>query len=147
MKQLSNNDGYTLIEMIVVLAILSTIVGISLVSFQSLSTSLNEKNFLSKLENELYFCQQYAISTGRQTNCFIDNNQKVIAIRQTGKILFQYSFDPSVSFERGTLGLHEIEFNPKGNIRKSGTVFINVNNNTYRLVFWIGRGRFHIEKV
>ncbi|WP_096201239.1 competence type IV pilus minor pilin ComGD [Bacillus sp. FJAT-45350] len=137
--------GYTLFEVIIVLSIISIISTISVLSLQAISDK-KEQRLLAQLTNDLYLCQQMALSNAQSTNClFINTPTPTFLIRQAGRIEFIREYGEHVFFQAGTMGLAEVIYNTKGNISKSGTMYVSFNGNRYSIVFLLGRGRFYVS--
>ncbi|SDH49992.1 competence protein ComGD [Alteribacillus persepolensis] len=140
------NKGYTLIEMLVVLLIVTVAISIPLLSFQSYSDQREIDYFLDTLAEDLQYAQQYAYA--RQKYVYVTTTENHYYIRDTHlnvDPLKQRKIPKGITFE-GTLALHDVAYNANGNIRKPGTVLINTPKANYKLVFQLGKGRFYIEK-
>ncbi|WP_078552872.1 competence type IV pilus minor pilin ComGD [Bacillus alkalicellulosilyticus] len=144
----SKEQGYSLPELIITLSILSILTGLVMVSFQPLQAAHKKQHFLTQFQNEVYFAQQLAISTGISTSVLISNTQGTYAVSQYNTSLYRRTFDnQSIFFQRGSIGIHDIMYQYNGNISKSGTLLVEVDNEKYRIVFLLGKGRFYIEKL
>ncbi|MGO4887140.1 competence type IV pilus minor pilin ComGD [Anaerobacillus sp. MEB173] len=148
MKQyLKNSYGYSLIEVMVVLMMITVVGGISVTSFVSMNSEKKAADFLALFESDLLYAQQYAISHGSNVTIRFDNSKQMYSIIHRFVSVSDRHFAKGIAFERGTLHLNEITFRHNGNISKSGSILINIEDNSYRVVFLLGRGRFYIEKL
>jgi competence protein ComGD len=142
---MNNNNGFTLIEMMIVLCILTAVTSIVFVSYQSLHERQQTERFFEQLKKDLYFAQQTAMieNTGIQV-LFDQKNDNYKVTKSTIPIL-ERSYDSDILIESGSLGL-KVVYLSSGNISEPGTINIKTGGDTYDLVFQLGRGRFHIEK-
>lgn len=146
-RMLNKSTGYTLIEVMVVLLLIIFVGGITASSFTSMSSEKKAKEFLMLLESDLLYAQQYALSHGDRVEFIIDAQGKRYFLRHNFAPVLVRQFDEEILFERGTLHFHEVVFLANGNIQKSGTILVTINEQLYRIVFLLGRGRFYIEKL
>lgn len=148
MKDLTNEKGHTLIEMTIVLVIVTIASSISFVSFKGAHDAALRNQFITQLQQDLYYAQQRAISDQTITSVRFLNGNKEYVISQSGKVILKRGYQyPNTSFVQGTLSLHDIAFLANGNARKSGTLIIRMGEKSYRLVLLLGRGRFYIDEM
>lgn len=141
------NKGFTLIEVMISFLIFSIMTSIVIISFSSLYKAQEKKQFLNLLIQDIYYAQQLAINTGLPTYVYFDNENQLYGIRQLREDIYTQSFDEKIQFQSGTLKLNELSFNSDGNARKSGAIIIRVEDEVYRIVVLLGRGRFYLEKA
>lgn len=139
-------QGYTLVELLLVLTIISVVSSITLISLNSTYSSYERKVLLSQLENDLYYAQQLAISNGVHAFFYFNSERNCYGIKQNNQIVYEQTINVDVSFERGSLGITDVRFLSNGNISKAGTLFMYVGSQRYMIVFHIGKGRFYIEE-
>jgi competence protein ComGD len=143
-----NANGFTLIEMLLVLFIIMTIMTIS---YFHLRTSYEEKvikQFLELFQEDIWLAQGYAISHSQSIELSIFNDQSYYDLRESGfrKLVYKRSFDHELQLRPLTI-TNPIKFLPNGNINQPGTMYVMYDQQTYKVVFQLGRGRFHIEKL
>ncbi|MEB1806583.1 MAG: prepilin-type N-terminal cleavage/methylation domain-containing protein [Bacillaceae bacterium] len=139
-------QGYTLVELLLVLTIISVVSSVTLISLNSTYSSYERNIFLSQLENDLYYAQQLAISNGAHAVFYFNSERSCYGIRQNNQIVYEQPINIDVTFERGSLGITDVRFLSNGNISKAGTLFMYVGIQRYVIVFHIGKGRFYIEE-
>lgn len=147
MKQKTfNEQGYTLIEMLIVLFIVISVTAIVLISFQKLQEHKQTEYFLEQFEKDLYFAQGYALSHHKTTDIhfYPDENRYTVG-PSTGSILLTRYYDKDIVVDARVFGnVFQYKFN--GNVPKFGKIKIKSPAAEYQLTFQIGKGRFQIEK-
>ncbi|WP_209123046.1 competence type IV pilus minor pilin ComGD [Alkalihalobacillus sp. BA299] len=141
-----SKQGYTLIELLIVLTIISIVGSVTLIFLHSSYSSYERNQLVSQLENDLYYTQQLAISNGTPSVFYINTSKSIYGVKQNNQLIYEQPFNLNVTFERGSLGIDDIKFLSNGNISKSGTLFMYVENQRYAIVFLLGKGRFYIEE-
>ncbi len=143
-----NNRGYTLIEMTIVLFIIATVTSLSFGNMKTTYDASKRNELIQQLQQDILYAQQMAISHTMYTSVIFLNGSKEYVIRQgNGQVLLRRKVPESVTFVPITLALNDIAFLADGNVRRSGTMEIRVDDHRYRLVLLLGRGRFYIEKL
>lgn len=103
------------------------------------------KHFVSQFEEDLYFTQAYAMSHERYTSLYM-NDQNYSVYTLSDQNILQRTVPKNIAFARGTLDLR-ITFNRMGTAIKSGVIYIQSDQEKYKVTVYIGKGRFKIEKV
>ncbi|MGL3066498.1 competence type IV pilus minor pilin ComGD [Planococcus sp. SE5179] len=134
-------QGFTLLEMLLVLAVLMAIVAISIPGYQNRMVQKEEQRFFEVLQQDVYFAQSQSYAS-----------------KQTAKIIFR---EPKGSYEiftdlqsvavsrklpatvtlKKTSNLNEIYFNSNGSVVQSGTFRFATNSGEKTVVVHLGRGR------
>ncbi|MFZ4452106.1 competence type IV pilus minor pilin ComGD [Salibacterium aidingense] len=144
---MSSTDGHTLMEMLIVLAVLSVMTMIPILHFQSLHEKKSTDYFIDLLEEDLRSAQQLAYAN--EEWIYFQETEEEYHIRR-GSIyeepIKKRTIPPGIYFRRSTLDFDSIGFKSNGNARKAGTVFIETPNGSYKLVVLVGKGRVYIEK-
>jgi competence protein ComGD len=73
-----------------------------------------------------------------------DQNYSIYST-EVGYVL-QRPIPKNTTFKKGTLGL-KITFNSAGTAIASGVIYIQSEQEKYKITIYIGKGRFKIEKV
>lgn len=147
MLKSNSHAGFTLVEVMISLFVVSVMTSVVLISFQSLYNAKETKQFLELLMQDIYFAQQLAITSGHMIDIHFNNFDSAYYIKQYGRTLYSQPYDKDITFERATLNLTDVRFNSRGSIVKPGTILIRTDSELYRIVFLLGKGRFYIEKV
>lgn len=144
-KPMLDEAGYTLIEMLIVLLILSSVTAITVVSFQSLHEASEVDDFFEQLEKDLYTGQQYALTHREQVDVLF-NRQGYTIKERSGRVLADRSFPTDTYVTPGPNFDLAFHYKSNGHINKFGKLFFTVGKERYKLTFQIGKGRFAIEK-
>lgn len=136
-------NGFTLIEVLFVLAILSVLILISTPLQFSALDHKTEESFLETLEMDLLYMQtlsynsrsRYRLTFPDQEHYTVSSNQSIILERTVPE-----------GWEVDTRTLKTISFNDNGTIRDSGTFAIQTLTDRYNVVCPLGKGRCYFEK-
>lgn len=140
-------SGFTLIESLLVLSIFLIISSITAFSLKPQYFMVNNNVFITQLQADLLYAQQYAIS--HQCEVFI-------RLTETGGYTIYYRYDmpplvnrpypEDITINGGTLPL-SFKFLPDGNVNQFGSFEINTCCKKYRFTVLIGKGRFYVVEV
>jgi competence protein ComGD len=143
-----NENGHSLLEMTLVLLIIATVLTLPLVSLGAVADAGERNQFIYQLQQDLYYAQQMALSQQLVASVVFLNGSKEYIIRQGGEVILRRKFQvEETTIVQGTLSLTDISFLPNGNVQKSGSLTIRMNDHRYRLVLLLGKGRFYIEQL
>ncbi|QQZ10872.1 competence type IV pilus minor pilin ComGD [Heyndrickxia vini] len=143
---IKDNRGFTLIEVLVVLIVLSIFIGLGFTRMKPIWRSLEKGMFISQMEADLYFVQAYAVNRHESVVVqFYPFNDRYIAtsVTSNSKILDR-TLPTSIDMMNGSFTSYTIT--PDGNINKFGTLKFKHSEKELKLIFNIGRGRFRIEE-
>mgnify|MGYP001260925171 CR=1 FL=1 len=141
------NAGYTLVELMIVLIILSTATAITIVSYSSLADGKTVDHFFEQLEDDLYNAQMLALSKGKTISIhFKPELHRYTVDGSVGERFLERHYDESIRITKGSTG-YRIYFNANGNIRNPGTLIIDTKKGKYVLTFQIGKGRFYVRPL
>ncbi|WP_188206151.1 competence type IV pilus minor pilin ComGD [Alkalibacillus aidingensis] len=143
-----NSKGFTLVEVLIVLSIVTTITYFSLNMFQEIQNKRTINQFFATFEQDIFYIQQYTLlNQSRLTLTFqphshgyrIYDNPLMPAhiVRQ---------FDDTIIFHTTDLN-HKIRFNTTGNISQPGSFEVIIHNQTYRITFPFGKGRYYVTQL
>ncbi|PWA13339.1 hypothetical protein DCC39_00120 [Pueribacillus theae] len=141
----NHQQGYTLIELAIVLTIFSIIALIVIPSFSALSETKSIDHFIAQLEEDIYFAQASALSQGKKV-CVEPRNSSYQIRGNNDEILLVRNHSPDIKIEKGTLNL-QLCFIQNGNVPNFGTWIVRTKKESYKLTFYIGKGRFHVSKL
>lgn len=138
-----NQKGFTLIETLLVLAVLTIIIIIS----TQIVMKINEKNeidhFFEQLQYDILTVQSYSIEKNSiMSISFLSSSNTYRASHNFGNILFERKIPDSIQFDSNS-NLKKIEFT-SGKIRNFGTVMFNHKNKKISFIVYIERGRTRI---
>lgn len=149
MSKASNQKGFTLIEMLLVLSIIMVISLFSYHSYQSYYHQKKLDNFMEQLEEDLLFTQMMAMSTQKVAyltffeDCYIidyfDNGSRIASSRTR-----YYGEGIKVEFLTNSMN-RTVFYLINGNVREFGKFRVKYKKLKYTVVFQLGRGRFYYE--
>lgn len=142
-----NENGFTLIESLLVLSIFLIITSVTAFSMKPQYEMIESKAFINQLQADLFYGQQYAISHQHELTVMIIPDQHYYYVRNSITwppfVLRYYSNNVKVS--QGTLPL-TFKFNASGFVNKSGYFKIQCGSKHYRLTVLLGQGRFYVTE-
>lgn len=147
LKKMKYEGGYTLAEMLIVLSIFILIYSVSWGLYPRFMDHQETRQFLTDLNDDILYAQQYAISHQAYTSFAIDSalSKYQIYTMEDG-IVKSREIPHDIDFVKGTMNLI-IYFTSNGNVSIAGAWFIFTPDDTYKLTLNIGKGRFRIEKL
>ncbi|MBM7646353.1 competence protein ComGD [Scopulibacillus daqui] len=140
-----NQEGFALIETLIVASIAFIIIPISFIKFSSVHQTQSLDYFVNQLKEALHQAQITAMAKGKTVNVLIDDQNHLVKIQEGGNDIKSFHFDKDIEVEKGTQG-KKITFLKNGHIQKTGTIFLKLGKKKYRLVFLLGQGRYYFEK-
>lgn len=137
-------EGFTLIETLIVLFIVAAVTTIVFVSFRSLHAHKQTQYFLEQLKKDLYFAQAFALSHDREVDLTFKTQKHFYTITDGSTMIFKRTYDRGITIQ-SNFG-KTVEFNANGNIARFGTLHVQTHTGRFRVVFHIGKGRFYVKK-
>lgn len=144
---MTNQKGFTLVEMLVAMSLLVILSSLSIFLVTSQQTSLNEEHFITQLEADLYYAQAFAIANQLPLQVRIYpliNRYNIRGDINTGNIVDRYYDEDIVFVNESTLSF---SINSNGNFSKFGTYEFRIDKQLYKLTIQIGKGRFYATKL
>lgn len=141
----TNEKGFTLIESLLVLSILFIISLITVFSVKPQYEMTISKEFLTQLQADLLYAQQYAISHQREVtiNFMPDQHYYYIRDRYDLPIVVERHYSQKVLVTPGSLPLY-FKFLANGNASKIGSIYIQCGKKHFRMTILLGMGRFYV---
>lgn len=138
-----NEKGFTLVEVLVALGIISIILLIVSKNVFSLSEAMLTKRFIEQLKTDLSYAQARSLSSNEIVWVTFDVREDAY-----------YIHSPTLNLERKLptyailtfSNFSNLRFNQFGNTSQSGTIHFQLFQNNYKLVILLGMGRFYVEK-
>jgi competence protein ComGD len=144
-----DSRGFTLIETLIVLSIVAVITTVTMFEINPKMNRFDNHLFLTQLQSDFYFAQQYAISHQQELTVVFDLQQKRYYIRgkfDSAFTVVEKQFPPKVSVKYGSLPL-TFKILPDGNVSHFGSLYIYIDRKEYKLTFLLGKGRFYIVET
>lgn len=155
--QNQNEAGFTLIETLITVLVISLLMLMPVLSIKNITESIQVDLFFRELTSNITIMQNHAILTGEKMKIeFVPRDN---LIRFNGKAdSSDASTHPLYREMHLQEGLYEFVgesygqvffYGHSGNIssRNGWTKLIQTSKGRYNLVFWLGSGRFEIQKV
>ena len=150
---LTSEEGFTLIETLIVLFIISLTLLIPVLSINEMIENMKIELFFRELTTDITSMQNHTILTGEPTNITFSSTTGEDRIRfnvvaQTSHPIERTTMiDPEIGRFRTRMRTI-IEYNTQsGNSNQFGTITFFMKNGRYDLKYYIGSARFEIEKV
>lgn len=152
-----NQDaGFTLIETLITLLVISLLLLMPTLSFEKITKSMQTDLFFRELSSNITLMQNHAILTGHKTVVEFVPQENLIRFKEDKSSLGSthpiyremYLQEEVYEFYGNDYG--QVAFNGwTGNITsKNGwTTYIQTSEGLYKIVFWLGSGRFEIQKI
>ncbi|WP_042355066.1 competence type IV pilus minor pilin ComGD [Bacillus rubiinfantis] len=144
---LHSQKGFTLAESLIVLTIFITLSSVTIFSLKPQQTMVEDEAFLTQLQADLYYAQNYAIAHQNEVLViFIPNQYRYkMSEHKELKTILERKYSKSFYLTEGSIPL-TFKFLPNGNVSGFGSFFIRTEKKTYRLTIMIGRGRFYVKE-
>lgn len=147
-KSISNEHGFTLIEMLMVLAIFMIISSSLLFVTTEKLTNYTHEQIIDHTEVLIRLAQVKSMETNSRYEISVFNCQKLIVKHQanTQDILFEQQLPEGIKIFI-TTSTHKITFRPNGNVSTAGSMSYHLKGNYYNYSLNIGKGRLILKSV
>lgn len=149
--KLKNEEGFTLLEAVVVLFLVSLLVGFPILSVQKAEESIKVQLFIEEFSSKITLLQTHAIMNGEPTSFEVKPGSNVVNFRVYGydrnshPLNHRWSLPEEVNFFGGS---KRIIFKAhSGNVGDYGSFRLNTVSGQYNFVFQMGSGRFDVRKI
>ncbi|MCD7033127.1 type II secretion system GspH family protein [Metabacillus sp. GX 13764] len=149
MKRQSNEEGFTLIESLIVLLIFIVLSLALVVNMKPAKEHAVISQFFEQLEKDILYAQQHAVVSQNSYYFIYSASSKQYSIRSSGiypQKLIERAYNEEITMTKQTMP-YTFYFDPQGNISASGTILVQYKEQHYLIKFYLGKGRFHVEKV
>lgn len=144
---LINSFGYTLIEMMIVLSLLSILLTLVFLHITPTQNASLTKHFLEEIQSDLRYTQELAYVNGSSYRFSISPSKGIYSIQGNASTVVRTNKIPDhITIDEGTMG-YQIVFGGNGNVQKAGTLYMKAGKEEYKLVVQVGAGRFYIKKL
>jgi competence protein ComGD len=144
----NDQNGFTLIESMLVLSIFMIISSITVFSLKPQHSVLEDEAFLTQLKADLYYSQQYAISHQHEvTVVFLPAQYRYyMLLRPDLPPIVMRNYSTNIYLVEGSIPLF-FRFLNDGNVNQFGSFLIQTKNKTYQMTLLIGKGRFYVKEL
>jgi competence protein ComGD len=139
-----NDRGFTLPEMLIVLAVVSIMAAIGVAAVQPALEWTQKRMFISQLESDLYHVQSQAINRKETIVFQFSKEQNQYAAMAGSKTILTRELPAPIRMTGGNLSRFHIT--PDGTISHFGTVQFQLNGHEMELTIFLGRGRFIVKE-
>ncbi|MBB5173106.1 competence type IV pilus minor pilin ComGD [Texcoconibacillus texcoconensis] len=144
---MNNNLGYTFLEMLVVLSLLSAMVLVTNVTFHQAAYKKETEHFFEQLETDIRYAQMRAMIGGFRTDILFEPDQNSYRIRQRTTVIKRAELPDHLQMVRGTFYNEPMSFLANGGVARIGRLVFADEEHEYTLTVLLGKGRFYIEKT
>ncbi|MFC2948182.1 competence type IV pilus minor pilin ComGD [Virgibacillus sediminis] len=134
------NKGFTLLELLIVLSVISIVLLISVPISSAMLEQQREKDFLETFEHDVLYIQHLASSTMDSVRITFQSDN--YAVYYESKKVAVRKYPPGISITPGPF--RYLSFTRTGSVRQAGQIFISTPGNNYAAVFPPGKGRYHL---
>lgn len=140
MKQIKGYQGFSLLEMLLVLLISSVLGSFFMPSFKHWQESLETRAFLSSLEEELYQLQQAAILSGRDSKLTVKvSDSTILCSKNDGKNFREMTLPKTLHPVKNSTIVFRAE---TGHVSKMPNIQLQTAQKLYIYQFQIGSSRY-----
>jgi competence protein ComGD len=142
------SQGYTLLEILVVLSIVLMLSSYSTFHFKTLYEQQIISDFLTQLQQDIWLAQEYAMSHSHYVEITFSNTHSFYELHEKGyrNLIIKRPYSSRLKVIPLTITT-PIVFRSNGNINRPGSMYVTYMNETYKVTFQLGKGRFYIEKL
>ncbi|WP_260678699.1 type II secretion system protein [Planococcus salinarum] len=136
-----NDRGFSLLEVVIVLAILMAGMGIGLPAYNQISAEKEERRFFQLLRNDIYFAQSEAYRSGSSVSLvFRPDLGRYDIVKDIYNPLSSRKMPVTVTL-KPTSNLTEIVYWSTGSVMDSGTLRFGTSKGEITIVVHLGKGR------
>lgn len=143
-KQIKGNGGYTLLEVILAMSLVSVLVMIPFRYGTEISHQMIERQFFNELHQDILKAQALAISTKQVVSVKLSRSNRYYALMAGTKELKRRPFPDTVDLSYKAT-MFEISFLSNGNVSQFGTILFVVSGKELNVKVHIGKGRVAYE--
>lgn len=138
-------SGFTLTELIVILALFSFLFSFSLPSLANLRNTLIGRTIVQKISSQMRIAKIEALNQGKTTKIVFDITQnKYIYTNSSGKST-HHSMPDEAIFYRTNFPLNTLRFYSTGTPSSGGTITLRIGNNLKYIIITPVTGRVRIS--
>ncbi|MFA6594439.1 MAG: GspH/FimT family pseudopilin [Candidatus Buchananbacteria bacterium] len=132
----SNLAGFSLLELVVVIALLGIITGVGLPYYQGFTVNLQLQGAARDLASDLRYAQQQAVTTqaNHQVAFYISQNFYQVANASTGSLIKSRTIKSPILLESTTLASSTAIFNATGAAISSGNIILSNSNGRHAVI-------------
>lgn len=136
---MKNESGFTLIEMLIVLSLISIFSLLVIPFSKKTMDQIQDKNFLHLLESDILFLQSHNLTKSDPYSIYFRSDDYYFFIN--GFIFSKRDLPDNWESYSG----QSIFFDRKGSNRKPQTIYLNNNGRSFKIIFPFGKGSYRFE--
>lgn len=141
----SNEKGFTLIEMLLVLSVVMVITSSLFIFTTSYSEKVEERRFFRQFHLDIQRLQAIAIAEQKYTYILFYAGRDGYVARSQNVDLFETDMPESVRLSSGSY-LKDVYFHPNGAVKQFGSFLFETKNGDKKVTINIGQGRLNYEE-
>lgn len=146
MKRIKDEQGFTLIEMLLVLFIVMSLTGIVVKISLKVAEAKEIERFFTQLQIDIQFIQMYSMQQQEYVSMkFESPTNRYIIKKDMHTIDFERPFPKNVEFLSGPSTFVTIMYKANGNVSKSGTLYFSTPQGVRKVIITLGVGRVRVE--
>ncbi|WP_145990743.1 MULTISPECIES: type II secretion system protein [Planomicrobium] len=134
------NKGFSLLEVVIVLALLMATIGIGLPAYNQIAVQKEEERFFQLLKNDIYFAQTEAYRSGLSVSVMFREVGRYDLVQNQFSPISSREFPDSVILQK-TSNLSSIGYWSNGSVIASGTLRFLTSTGERTIVVHLGKGR------
>lgn len=138
--------GYTFLEMILVLAVLSIMTALIVPVGDRWITARTEEDAIQELVASIYELQAYAMANQVFTRLEFRESENLYVLNVPGKYEIRRTKFPDGMNYTSSSNLYTVDFHANGDIRKFGTITIKTSKGLTNIHLQMVRGRMNINE-
>lgn len=136
-----NEEGFTLLELLIVLTIISIVSLFVLPSMFKTVTNIKGQHYFERLQSDIFMIQNSVLK--REVKAYIYFVNKNYIISETNKLTIKWNPEGLMNEYRPG----NIMFSTKGNIKNPSSFIFKNEHKRYKLTFPFGSGRGYIDEL
>ncbi|MFJ7953429.1 competence type IV pilus minor pilin ComGD [Lysinibacillus sp. NPDC096418] len=146
MKRIKNEQGFTLIEMLLVLFIVMCLTGIVTKISMKVAEAKEIERFFTQLQLDIQYIQMYTMQQRAYVSMkFEAPTNRYIVKKDMYTIDYERPFPKKVEFLSGRSTFVTIMYNEKGNVSRAGTLYFETPDGIKKVIITLGVGRVRVE--
>ncbi|WP_102027039.1 competence type IV pilus minor pilin ComGD [Salirhabdus sp. Marseille-P4669] len=141
------DNGFTILEILIVLSIFLILIGVSVPLQSNSLQKLEDEKFLQAFEEDILLMQSAAITNGSLMKLTFFPQNHYYEIREGGfnHLIKRRSYSSRIKIDLGTFTL-PFSFYPSGTPNQPGSFTFTTDYSKYKITFPFGKGRFYVTK-
>lgn len=142
------NLGFSLIELLIILALIGILALLILPLFDSTITNKDADLFLEQFEQDFFTCQQLALAEEKSIELIFSEQGEYQFRYRLGEVILQRSIQKDMNVFSSYK--NPLRINPNGNINQGGNIRfeyqVEKEKKSQTYIFQVASGRFRVEK-